>query len=82
MKKITNKSKNLKKKMFILNSLKTKNQIKEKNSSILNEFNNINLKDNYLSQRNILENLTEKEENKKIILKWIISILLNTKTNI
>ena len=78
----TNKIKILNKKQNLLKTIKTKNELKEKNKLILNEFDNINLKRNYIAQKNIFENLINDRQNKKIMLKSIINILLKKKPEI
>ena len=78
----TNKIKILNKKQNLLKTIKTKNELKEKNKLILNEFDNINLKRNYIAQKNIFENLINDRQNKKIMLKSIINILLKKKPDI
>ena len=66
------------KKQNLLDAIKKK----EKNKLLLNDLdNNINLKRNYLAQKNIFENLITDKINKKQTLKIIISILLK-KNNI
>ena len=78
----TNKIKILNKKQNLLKTIKTKNELKEKNKLILNEFDNINLKRNYIAQKNIFENLINDRQNKKIMLKSIINNLLKKKPDI
>ena len=70
------KIKYMNKKLYLLNSFKSNFEFKEKNKVRLNACDNINLKENYLKQKNIFENLINDNINKKIILKSIISILL------
>ena len=66
------------KKQILLDAIKKK----EKNKLLLVDLdNNINLKRNYLAQKNIFENLINDKINKKQTLKIIISILLK-KNNI
>ncbi len=66
------------KKQILLDAIKKK----EKNKLLLVDLdNNINLKKNYLAQKNIFENLINDKINKKQTLKIIISILLK-KNNI
>ena len=66
------------KKQNLLDAIKKK----EKNKLLFNDLdNNINLKRNYLAQKNIFENLITDKINKKQTLKIIISILLK-KNNI
>ena len=66
------------KKQILLDAIKKK----EKNKLLLVDLdNNINLKRNYLAQKNIFENLITDKINKKQTLKIIISILLK-KNNI
>ena len=67
------------KKQILLDAIKKK----EKNKLLLNDLdNNINLKRNYLAQKNIFENLINDKINKKQTLKIIISILLKKNNNI
>ena len=67
------------KKQILLDAIKKK----EKNKLLLNDLdNNINLKRNYLAQKNIFENLITDKINKKQTLKIIISILLKRNNNI
>lgn len=67
------------KKQILLDSIKRK----EKNKLLLGDLdNNINLKRDYLAQRNIFENLINDKINKKQTLKIIISILLKKNNNI
>lgn len=67
------------KKQNLLDAIKKK----EKNKLLLNDLdNNINLKRNYLAQKNIFENLINDKINKKQTLKIIISILLKKNNNI
>ena len=67
------------KKQNLLDAIKKK----EKNKLLLNDLdNNINLKRNYLAQKNIFENLINDKINKKQTLKIIISILLKRNNNI
>ena len=67
------------KKQNLLDAIKKK----EKNKLLLNDLdNNINLKRNYLAQKNIFENLITDKINKKQTLKIIISILLKKNNNI
>ena len=67
------------KKQILLDAIKKK----EKNKLLLNDLdNNINLKTNYLAQKNIFENLINDKINKKQTLKIIISILLKKNNNI
>ena len=67
------------KKQTLLDAIKKK----EKNKLLLNDLdNNINLKKNYLAQKNIFENLINDKINKKQTLKIIISILLKKNNNI
>jgi len=82
IKNCANKIKILNKKQNLLKTIKTKNELKEKNKLILNEFDNINLKRNYIAQKNIFENLINGKINQKIMLKSIISILLKKKPDI
>ena len=70
------------KKLSLLNSFKSKYELKEKTKTILNENDNINLKENYLAQKKIFENLIHVNINKKLMLKSIISILLKKKPDI
>ena len=76
------KIKYMNKKLYLLNSFKANYEFKEKNKVRINEYDNINLKENYLKQKNIFENLINDNINKKIILKSIISILLKKKPGI
>lgn len=82
MKNYTNQIELLNKKINLLNIIKRKDEIKEKNKKILNGFSNINLKINYLEQKNIFQKLIKDKQDKKIMLKSIISILLKKKNNI
>ena len=67
------------KKQNLLDAIKKK----EKNKLLLVDLdNNINLKRNYLAQKNIFENLINDKINKKQTLKIIISILLKKNNNI
>ena len=67
------------KKQILLDAIKKK----EKNKLLFNDLdNNINLKRNYLAQKNIFENLINDKINKKQTLKIIISILLKKNNNI
>ena len=67
------------KKQILLDAIKKK----EKNKLLLVDLdNNINLKRNYLAQKNIFENLINDKINKKQTLKIIISILLKKNNNI
>ena len=67
------------KKQNLLDAIKKK----EKNKLLLVDLdNNINLKKNYLAQKNIFENLINDKINKKQTLKIIISILLKKNNNI
>ena len=67
------------KKQILLDAIKKK----EKNKLLLVDLdNNINLKKNYLAQKNIFENLITDKINKKQTLKIIISILLKKNNNI
>ena len=67
------------KKQILLDAIKKK----EKNKLLLVDLdNNINLKRNYLAQKNIFENLITDKINKKQTLKIIISILLKKNNNI
>ena len=67
------------KKQNLLDAIKKK----EKNKLLLVDLdNNINLKRNYLAQKNIFENLINDKINKKQTLKIIISILLKRNNNI
>ena len=67
------------KKQILLDAIKKK----EKNKLLLVDLdNNINLKRNYLAQKNIFENLINDKINKKQTLKIIISILLKRNNNI
>ena len=67
------------KKQILLDAIKKK----EKNKLLLVDLdNNINLKRNYLAQKNIFENLITDKINKKQTLKIIISILLKRNNNI
>ena len=67
------------KKQNLLDAIKKK----EKNKLLLVDLdNNINLKRNYLAQKNIFENLITDKINKKQTLKIIISILLKKNNNI
>ena len=67
------------KKQNLLDAIKKK----EKNKLLLVDLdNNINLKKNYLAQKNIFENLITDKINKKQTLKIIISILLKKNNNI
>ena len=67
------------KKQILLDAIKKK----EKNKLLLVDLdNNINLKKNYLAQKNIFENLINDKINKKQTLKIIISILLKKNNNI
>ena len=67
------------KKQILLDAIKKK----EKNKLLLVDLdNNINLKKNYLAQKNIFENLINDKINKKQTLKIIISILLKRNNNI
>ena len=67
------------KKQNLLDAIKKK----EKNKLLLVDLdNNINLKRNYLAQKNIFENLITDKINKKQTLKIIISILLKRNNNI
>ena len=67
------------KKQNLLDAIKKK----EKNKLLLNDLDkNINLKRNYLAQKNIFENLINDKINKKQTLKIIISILLKRNNNI
>ena len=71
------------KKSNLLDSMKRKDEIKEKNKLLLDDIdNNINLKRNYLAQKNIFENLINDKINKKKILKTIIGILLKKNNNL
>ena len=70
------------KKLSLLNSFKSKYELKQKTKTILNENDNINLKENYLAQKKIFENLIHVNINKKLMLKSIISILLKKKPDI
>ena len=70
------------KKLSLLNSFKSKYELKEKTKTTLNENDNINLKENYLAQKKIFENLIHVNINKKLMLKSIISILLKKKPDI
>ena len=76
------KIKYMNKKLYLLNSFEANYEFKEKNKVRINEYDNINLKENYLKQKNIFENLINDNINKKIILKSIISILLKKKPGI
>ena len=78
----TRKIKIINKKINLLKSIKAKKEMKEKNILLLNEFNNINLKDNYLAQQNIFKNIVNDKKNRKSMLKSIISTLLKKKPNI
>ena len=82
IKNCANKIKILNKKQNLLKTITTKNELKEKNKLILNEFDNINLKRNYIAQKNIFENLINGKINQKIMLKSIIGILLKKKPDI
>ena len=67
------------KKQILLDAIKKK----EKNKLLLVDLdNNINLKRNYIAQKNIFENLINDKINKKQTLKIIISILLKKNNNI
>ena len=77
-----NKSKVLNKKIYLLNMLRNKKEMEDNNKLILNEFNKINLKKGYISQKTIFENLINDKMKKKIMLKSIISILLKKKPEI
>ena len=77
-----NKSKVLNKKIYLLNILRNKKEMEDNNKLILNEFNKINLKKGYISQKTIFENLINDKMKKKIMLKSIISILLKKKPEI
>ena len=67
------------KKQNLLDAIKKK----EKNKLLLVDLdNNINIKRNYLAQKNIFENLITDKINKKQTLKIIISILLKKNNNI
>ena len=67
------------KKQILLDAIKKK----EKNKLLLNDLDkNINLKRNYLAQKNIFENLITDKINKKQTLKIIMSILLKRNNNI
>ena len=67
------------KKQILLDAIKKK----EKNKLLLVDLDsNINLKRNYLAQKNIFENLINDKINKKQTLKIIISILLKKNNNI
>ena len=77
-----NKSKVLNKKIYLLNILRNKKEMEDNNKLILNEFNKINLKKGYISQKTIFENLINDKMKKKIMLKSIISILLKKKPDI
>ena len=71
------------KKSNLLDNIKRKDEIKEKNKLLLDDIdNNINLKRNYLAQKNIFENLINDKINKKKILKTIIGILLKKNNNL
>ena len=78
----TRRIKIMNKKINLLKSIKAKKEMKEKNILLLNEFNNINLKDNYLAQQNIFKNIVNDKKNRKSMLKSIISTLLKKKPNI
>ena len=56
--------------------------MEDNNKLILDEFNKINLKKGYISQKTIFENLINDKMKKKIMLKSIISILLKKKPEI
>ena len=77
-----NKSKVLNKKIYLLNILRNKKEMEDNNKLILDEFNKINLKKGYISQKTIFENLINDKMKKKIMLKSIISILLKKKPEI
>ena len=77
-----NKSKVLNKKIYLLNILRNKKEMEDNNKLILVEFNKINLKKGYISQKTIFENLINDKMKKKIMLKSIISILLKKKPEI
>ena len=71
------------KKSNLLDNMKRKEEAKEKNKLLLDDIdNNINLKRNYLAQKNIFENLINDKINKKKILKTIIGILLKKNNNL
>ena len=72
----------LNKKLSLLNSFKENYELKEKTKAILKENDNFNLKENYLAQKKIFENLIHVNINKKLMLKSIISILLKKKPDI
>ena len=72
----------LNKKLSLLNSFKENYELKEKTKEILKENDNFNLKENYLAQKKIFENLIHVNINKKLMLKSIISILLKKKPDI
>ena len=82
IKNYANKIKIMNKKIYSLNAVKTKKELKEKSKLITNEFDDINLKENYISQKNIFEKVINNNLNKKIMLKSIINILLKKKPDI
>ena len=82
IKNYVNKIELLNKKMNLLNISKRKDENKENNKKILNDYSNINLKINYLKQKNIFQKLVNDKIDKKLMLKSIISILLKKKNNI